>query len=395
MATANFLARAAETADVWTFTVSGTPTVTAVYSIERNGKKVSFTAAAATAASVATGLLAALNAQTGAAGEAEFTEYEFATGGSGIIVGTATTAGIPATFTVSKSGEVGTGDIAAVHTTTATSPANWDDADNWDGGTIPDDGDTANVNLDLGSVLYFGDQSGVALAALNITSSDTTQNTFGLPKVNASGGYTEDRPLALEIGATLVKIDCNATMINLNIVGDTTLEARRTGTGSGRPALLVEGADTASVFEIDNGSMGLAYYDGETLAAATVRVGQQGSLITGAGATCATITSIGSADIRGAFTTLNHGGNGTAIVRGDPAATTITGTGGRVDVRFGGTLGALSLRNCNLDKSQDLTPLTITNTTLHQNGTITDPQKTITFTNQPARGDGVTTLSAA
>jgi hypothetical protein len=357
---------------------------------------VTFTATAGTAANVATGLYTLLSAaaSTDASGEAEFTEYTWTNPSAGVLVGTAATAGIPATFTIAKSVS-GTGDIAAVHTTTATGPDNWNDANNWDTGAVPGNGDTANVNLDLGSIKYGLNQTGVALAALNITSSDTTQNTFGLPKINASGNYTEDRPLSLTIGATLIKIDCNAAMINLDIEGDTTLEARRTGTGSGRPALLIQGGDTASVFEIDNGSMGLAFYDGETATAATARVGQAGVLTTGAGATTATITSVGTEDLRGAFTTLNHGGNGTATVRGTPSATTIAGTGGRIDVRFGGTLANLSLRNCNLDKSNDLTPLEVTNTTLHQNGTITDPQKTITFTNQPARGDGVSVLSAA
>lgn len=397
MATTNGLSRAAETFDVWTITVSGTPTVTAIYSVKRNGKTVSFTVASGTAASVATGLFTLLSAAatTDASGEAEFTEYTWTNPSGGVLKATAKTSGIPADFTVTKSGEVGTGDIAAVHTTTATGPENWNDANNWDGAAIPTDSDTANVNLDLGSIKYGLDQTGIALTALNITSSQNTQNVLGLPKINATGNYTEDRPQALLIGATNIKVDCNSTLINLNIEGDATLEARRTGNGQERPALLVQGGDTASVFEIDNGSLGLAIYDGETATAATVRVGQNGKLTTGPGATTATITSVGSLDLSGTFTTLNHGGTNPAIIRGTPAATTITGTGGTIDARFGGTLTNLSLRNCTLDKSNDLTPLTITNTTLYPGGKIIDPQQTITYTNKPTIGSDVKELSAA
>lgn len=395
VATANFLFRAAETFDVWTFTVTGTITAGDTYSIKRNGKTITFTAVGTTIASITAGLLAALQETTGVAAEAEFTEYTPANPTSATITLTALTGGIPATFTAAYSA-ASTGAIAAVHTTTATGVENDNDANNWDTGSVPGNGDTANYNLDLGSVSYGLNQTGIALAAMNITSSQSTSNTFGLPKVNASGGYTQDRTRALLIGATAIRIDCNATMINLNIEGTTTLEARRTGTGlNNNPALLIQGGNGSSVFEIDNGSMGLAYYDGETATAATVRVGQNGSLVIGAGATAATITSVGTLDLSGAFTTLNHGGNNVAIVRGTPGATTITGTGGRIDARFGGTLTNLSLRNCVLDKSNDLTPLTITNTTLYPGAKIIDPQQTITYTNKPTLGSDVKELSAA
>lgn len=388
VATANWLSRAGATADVWTNTIGGTVAINDVFNVTRNGRTVSFTATAATVANVTAGLEAALNASE----YPEFTEYTW-TSTSTTVIGTADTEGIPATFTVSKSSASGTTSIA--HTTTATGVNNWNDANNFDTGSVPGSGDTANVNLDLGSILDGFAQSAVDLAALNIFSAGSTSNTIGRPRTNP-GGYTEDRPLDLHIEATAVKIETGSPRIKLHLEGTTTLEARRTGSGleTGIPALLLRGGDASSTFEIGDGQMGLAFFDGEALTATKVYVGQNGSCWGGGGAVATTIDTVGTLDWSGTFTTLNVG-NGTAIIRGTPGATTITGTGGRIDARFGGTLGTLELRNCIFDKSNDLTPLTITSTTLYPGAQIIDPHRTITYTNKPALGAGVKQLSAA
>lgn len=393
VSTCNWLARAAETYDQWDFTAAGTINIGDVHSVKRNGKTVSFTATAGTAANIATGLYTALSAQTNVASEPEFTEYTWTNPSSGVLRCVANTGGIPATFTTSVTGS---GTNTAVHTTTATGPGNWDDANNWDTASVPGNGDTANVNLDLGSVLYGTAQSSVTLAVLNIFSSGTTQNQVGLPKINASGNYTEDRQRELYIGATDVKVECGSAFVNLRLVGTTAVEGRRTGRGQqeGTPALLIYGGDSSSTYEINNGSLGLGFFDGQTATGSYVRIGQSGECKGGGAATMATISNVGQLDHAGPSTTILQGG-GQAILRGASPPTTLTGTGGNIDCRLSGTITTLSLRDCLLDKSNDLSALTITTTTLNPGGRIRDPQQTITYTNKPALGAGVKELSAA
>lgn len=328
---------------------------------------------------------------------AEFTAFTWAAGTTTTFTATAVTAGVDSAIAVSRV-TASTGTFAIATTVAATGPNFWDNVNNWDTGSVPAAGDTANVNLSLGSVLYALDQNTVTLAALNIYTSSPTQNTLGLPPVNAAG-YTEYMDQYLKIGATACKIDADVGRIKINFGSvATSTEVRRTGTSPDQPtpAVLLKGTSTSNVLDVVSGSVGAAYYDGDSFAAATITVGSAGTLVLGSGvSTATTITSLGTLVSNGVFTTLYVVG-GQAAVNGSPGATTIDVSGGTLTCAFSGTAAAVLVGPGTLDATQDISARTFTDTTIRQGGQILDlPQATITYTNGVTRASGVVNLQAA
>src|SRR5262245_20442321 len=188
MATANWLARANPRSQVANLRLGGTIKVRDVFEVTIDGKTVSYSATGTTVASVCTGLAAALEAST----ITEFAAVAW-TDGTTTVLGTGT-AGVPFTATVETTESNGAAADAQTFVlstpTTATGPNNWNDTVNWDTAAVPVNGDTVNVNLSLGSVLYGLDQSAVTLTALTVYTTSQTQNTMGLPAINTDG-YTE------------------------------------------------------------------------------------------------------------------------------------------------------------------------------------------------------------
>jgi len=391
--TANWLARAKAVAKVYTFTAGGTWQAGDTAWVEINGKRITFTATTTTATHMITGLLALLQANTV---PTEFSAITWVSPTSTTITGTGVTAG--QNFIADGDKTTGaSGTFSESVTTAATGPNNWADVNNWDTAAIPVTGDSANVNLSLGSVLDGLDQNAVTLASLNIYTTSQTSNTLGLPVINAAG-YTECLDQYLKISATAWVIDANSPRVKVNF-GSVAFsgEVRQSGSAPDQPtpAVLLKGTNTSNVLDC-NGTVGFAYYYGEAGAAATITNGPNGNLTLGAGVTTATtVTNLGTIVSNGTFTSLYNVGNGIAMVNGAPGATTIDVAGGTLECKIAGTTANVLVGPGTLNATNDATPRTFTNTTLRPGGVINDlANPTITYTNRVTRASGVTALTA-
>lgn len=395
MAVYNWLGRAAARAQVSTVTPSGTIEVGDIFYCTINGKSISFTATGTTVANVVAGLVAAWNAS-------EITEFAAitATDSTTHMTLTADTAGVPFVVTVSTTesngGAADAQSISTATTTTATGPNNWNDANNWDGATIPTTGDTANVDLSLNSVLYGLDQNTVTLASLYVYTSRFTTNTLGLPSSNENG-YTEYLDQYLKISATSCVIDADSPRIKLDFgSAANATEIRRTGTSTEfpTPAVLIKGTNIGNTMDVVSGSVGLAYYEGESYNAASLTTAQGATVNCGTGAAITDTVSTGQTVFKGTGTNFQTDG-GTAEILGTPGFSTLTCSDGQTLVKFGGTVVDVVVGPGTIDTTGDVTPRTFTNCTIEQGGQIIDPNETITYTNGFQPGDGVSSLQAA
>lgn len=392
MAVCNWLARALARAQLVTITFALTWAASDTATVTINGKSITYTSASTSTTTIATGLYTLLAAST----ITEFAAITWANPSNGVITATGTTAGVPFTLTATEV-TVGNGTCTAVVTTAATGPTFWSDPLNWDGGASPVTGDTANVNLSLGSVLDGLDQNAVTLASLNIYTTSSTSNTLGRPVLNAAG-YTEYLEQYLKISATAWVIDANSPRVKVDF-GSVAFsgEVRQSGSAPDQPtpAVLLKGTSTSNVLDC-NATVGFAYYYGEVGAAATITNGPNGNLTLGAGVTTATtVTNLGTIISNGIFTTLYQSG-GIATVNGAPGATTIDVSGGVLQARMSGTTINVLVGPGTLDATQDVTARTFTNTTIRPGGVINDlSRQTITRTNGTLVTSSVTSLQAA
>jgi hypothetical protein len=395
MAVNNWLSRALARAQLETITIANTWATNDIANVTINGKTVSFTATAGTVANVTTGLLAALVAST----IVEFTEITWASSGAGTITGTSITAGVPFTLTTSET-TAGDGTVTRATTTAATGPNHWDDVNNWSAGTIPADTEDVNVDLSRGSIYYGLPQSAIEPATLLIYSPARTQNTLGLPRQNALG-YTEYRATKLLIGPAACTIDTDSPRVIVDFGTDqVACVVLRSGQGSSdgtTPATLLCGNNVANTWEVVQGSVGFAMFDDEVVTGTTMQLNSQAVVRAGTGCNVTTVTSAGQTDYRGTATSLTSNGNLTTV-RGSTAFTNLTAEGGDIDYRSSGTVTNASAggrRAGTIDCSQDLTGRTFTNTTLKRNGTINDPNRTITYTNKVTIDSTVSQVTAA
>lgn len=391
MATPNWLARALARSQVVTLTPGGTIEVGDLFNVTINGKTLSYAATGTTVASVCTGLAAALTAS-------EIAEFAAITWADATTTVTGTgVAGVPFTVTVAtteSNGAVADAQTFVLATTiTATGPNHWSDVNNWDTGAIPVNGDTVNVNLELGSILYGLDQSAVTVAALYI--SGNTQNTVGLPKVNA-GGWTEYLEDYLKIGATICRSDTTSNRVKLNFGSvEANFEGRRTGGSPDgtTPPLLIRGTSANNVFDFVTGTAGVAYYDNETAAGATLTIGQAAQVTTGAGANFANTESSGTVLSNGTGTNWKTAA-GLAEIRGTPSFSLLDCNGGTTYGNFSGLVNDVVVGPGILDCSNDNSSRTFEDTMLMEGGQIIDPNQTINYTNGITLGDDVQKVAA-
>ena len=387
MPTTNWLPRAAKTTEVLTGAITADDAAT-TYTLTRNGKTVSVVGQGSVSLTAAA-LVAAWNAST----ELDLSEQTAANPSSGTITLTMDTAGVPSgTTTLTVSGGTGTR-TALSATTAATGPTFADDANNWSGAAVPT---TEDVQIDLsrGSILYGLGFAAGTLNSLYIFSPSPTQNTIGLPDVNAAG-YLEDRTKAATKPATATKIECESPFIrwNYGATANNTEVRKANGLSQGTPAVLLSGTSTSNVCEILSGSVGLAFFPDESYAAANVRVSENATVIQGPnGGTITTITSIGTLELNGTFGTLNQFG-GSSIIEGTATPTLVYVRNSECNYRAGDAT-AFKVGNGAINCNNDLTPFTITTLTLEPGGRLPDKFQRATITTL-VRGTGVEEISAA
>lgn len=387
MTTTNWQPRAAKVTEVKTASVD-TYNAAGTYVLTRNGKTVSVIAQGSVAATAAA-LVAAWNLST----EVELTEQTAANPSGGTITLTMDESGVPSgtcSLTVSGGGTV----TNFSTTTAATGPYHADNAANWSNAANPT---TEDVQIDLarGSMLYGLDSFAAGtLNSLYIFSASRTQNTIGLPELNAAG-YVEDRAKRALKAATTTKIECDSPLIRWDYsnVANTTEVRKSGGLVQGVPSVLLAGSSASNVCETLVGSVGLGFYADESYVGTAARLSAQATVIQGPNSTVTTFTSIGTLEINGAFTTLNQEG-GVSIVEGT-ATPTITLSGPCVcDYRAGSPTALTAGNGGTFMMDGDLTPITAGTVTINRGGKIVDKFRRLTITSL-VRGSDVQELSAA
>lgn len=397
MATMSWVGRAAATADVWTYTVGGTVEIGDIFILTIGGKSLSVSATTTSAATTATEIATAWNAlDSGLYPEFSRITAAATSGGAGTL--TADDEGVP--FTVSASTTESNGGAADAQTfgvsnsTVATGPNYWSNANNWSGGALPANGDTAYLQgIDV-PVKYGLDQSAVTLAALYIDADFTA--AVGLPEENADGGatYYEYREQYLKVGATSLVVGRGSSgqgsgLLRINTgTAQTDLLLYRTGSSevSDVPAFWWKGTHAANTVSVLRGDLGIAVRGGEVATVVTLKVGYETGETTdstvrvGLGVTLTTLEMQGgTVELQAAATTITKSG-GSLEILGSAAYTTLNNWRGEVVYRSSGTITTLNTSG-RVDFSRDMRARTVTSTVAYAGAEILDPQSTVTWTN--------------
>ena len=155
---------------------------------------------------------------------------------------------------------------------------------------------------------------------------------------------------------------------------------------TGVPTILWKGTHASNTLSVSKGSVGVAWYAGETATVATLSVGYRtnqagdATVVMGAGCTLTTINqSGGSLETSSAVTTMNQRGGTWSHMAG--AVTTANLDGGSCRYRATATLTTVVVGVAELDFRQDPRARTVTNCDLNKGATLRDPGSTVTFTN--------------
>jgi hypothetical protein len=393
MATRTWIGSAQLAAQVTSWALAGTWEATDVIIFTIGTRSFSLVAG-----STNTTTIAALMASTwNALNATNYLEFSAMTASSNTATFTLTgdTAGVPFTVTISTT-ETGGGaadaqtidgstSSAGVDSTACSSPNHWSLAANWAEGAVPVNSDDVVIDRGSVSIKYGLAQSAVTLTSLTVTNNFT--GDIGLPTRN-SIGYEEYRATQLAISATTMNIGTQGgrgsgrLKINNGSVA-TTVNVYNTGTPSeqGLAAFLWKGTNASNVLNVFGGSVGVATFSGETAVIATLRQTAGQSTCT-AGTTLTTIDKTGGTlTIESAATTITNGG-GDITINGTGAVTTINAREGTVNYNSTGTVTNLNVYDGGgasfnaINKAR-----TVTNCQVTSGGTLTDSNKTVTWTN--------------
>jgi len=313
--------------------------------------------------------------------------------GSGLTGGSSPDAAVATT----TPGSAGDPTLANATTTSATGPNHFDNADNWSGGAVPvDSDDIVFENSDV-DCKYGLSQTSVSPASTTVKMSYTGK--IGLPRKN-SNGYIEYRTTYLTIGDSgdgvtntveigegtgagsgRLKISTNDSQTILNVLN--------TGQGaeSGIPALLWKGTHASNVANLQKGSVGIAFFDGESATLSDLNVNYVTNvtgdvqLRCGDGLTLTTVDMAGGqVTLESAATTINQY-NGELTHRSGNI-TTLTIDGGTYFEEAANTTTTLLVGSDGVyDCRRNLKSRTITNISLHERSAFHDPFGTVTASN--------------
>jgi hypothetical protein len=307
----------------------------------------------------------------------------------------------PFTLTATES-TAGTGTATAAQVTAATGPHHVNNADNWSGGAVPVDSDdvvyddgtvdclyalSALTAVSLASFVRRGSYTGkIGLATLN-------QDNPALPFYEYLTQYLTlgDSGDAVTTTFTL-ESDGGRTFID-NGDGQAVFNVRSKGSGRENPnvpSILLKGTHASNTLDLQAGDVGVAFYDGEAAALATIRVSYltdrvgDAKLVCGDGVTLTTIVQTGGEvviDSNVVTVTVETG----QIQIGDRAAPTVTTLnldGGTGLYRGGGTLTTLNVGAGGvIDFRAGTKPVTVTTANLYAGSSYYDIQGRVTHTN--------------
>lgn len=376
MPTATWLGRQKKRKQIRTFQVTAYDAAT-TYGLgvpDSSGPTVT-TIAAGSANATATALVAAWNAIAAA----PFNRAT-ASASTDTVTLTARTAGEPFTvagFVVAGTGTMGTG----TDSTTNQSPNDVNDAVNFSTGAVVANGDTLVFDNNDVDVLYNLGASANTPDAINVFG--TWNAGLGLPKLNRLGNYFEYRSRYLTLKATTVNIgspDGSGPNLYMHDNGATAGTWNIWGTGSNPeaevPCALLLGSSASNALNVMGGSVGIAFFAGETANFSGGLNITGGTVTCGTGVTLSGITqSSGTLDTSSALGAVAQQGGSHVHRAGN--ITTLTINGGTFELRANAALTITNMTigdGATLDLSLCDAAITVTNTaTLKGAWTINDP----------------------
>jgi len=371
--------------EVKTLVVGGVAAAGQIYTATMNGKSVSYTAILGdTNATIATELSALLSSTNSV--PPEFNEAGYTDSGTGTITMTANSAGVPLTITTSATG---TGTFVTTTTTAATGPNFWDNAGNWDTGTVPVTGDSVYLRKSSVDILYGTDQSGVTLALLDVDGTYTGK--IGLPDFNANG-YVEYRNTFLKISATTAYCGRGTSSgpgrFRWNVgANQTTFKIYGTGTpDDGTPAAIeFVGTHASNSISVQRGTLAIGLKPTTAATVLTLAIGSRDNPNSDAAVYCGYNVTLGTLNQNGGTVEVWNGlttanlTDGTLNAYGG-AFTTINNDSGTVNYDTSGTCGTYTGgTNSLLDCSRVSASRTFTTASFNANSSFRDPAKTVTF----------------
>lgn len=301
----------------------------------------------------------------------------------------------PTVTTATSTPGHGAGGMTQTVVVVATGPNHWDNANNWEDGSVPVTGDAVHIFSAEYAIKYGLAQSAVLLSGLYVHSSANGVQ-IGLSTWNDEG-YVEYRGTHLQVGATIVEVERCSGLVRLDTgSGQTTVVVHDTAarTESDIPSFCWIGTHTSNVFTVNKGDVGVAYFPAQTSHLATLRqVG--GILDCGKGLNLADGTvdfQGGTGTIRSNIGTLTMHGQEGDLTLYESSITAATIHSSQFIWMGSGTIATCALGSCGkLSAHKDARPKTITNMTYDvAGGTLYDYAQSITFTYEPLYGTGLT-----
>lgn len=355
------------------------------YTVVINGKSVSYTAGASTAADVVSGLQAAI----AASGGAEFSTMTAS--GTTTLILTGNNPGEPTTITASATGGI-TATVTA--TTAATGPNHFNNASNWVGGALPSAGDDLVFEDSTYGVLYaledttnYGD----------ITIDSTFTGEIGLPVQNATG-YREYRPRFLKLGdgtssyaltvglgtgrqPPRVFIDANAA--------DVTAKIYNSGQGiSDEMPVIIRNTGGASTLDVYSGKVHIDADSSGSLTTLRITPADGGTnnvyvLIDETVAAGAIIQTGGTLEVRGSASSIDASNNAQArfvLAAACPVIVVANGATVYWESTAGITTSISVHARGSVDFARNVSAKTVAAAALYASGSITDPLGIVTWT---------------
>lgn len=413
-ATKTWIGNAAAVPQISTITVANTWATADTATVTINGKALVVTIGAnVTTAQVATAIKEAFMASkrldgtastdaTSNAGGAQFGEFMemSATVSGSVVTLIGVTPGKPVTLAVSES-TAGSGTLALATPQSASGPNHWDNAKNWDSGTVPASDDIVVFRDSAVSCLY-----GLPNATLEVTFNvyQSYEGQIGLPVVNTdnrSAPYYEYRQRYVRLddagggsdiahrfglgkdgkGSPLINVK-HSTVKCSPIVYNT----GKPPAGSASKALNLCCTANTSTLNIMDGSVDYGSQDSGTSAFQTVtQNGGDSRGIAGMVATGNINHNGGTSTVGGTTAIIVVARGGTIRIENQTGQVAITTfNAATIEYLSVATISSFTSNGGTLDARGDAGDFTITSTTLTRPTKIIDPYRRITFTNAAA-----------
>lgn len=308
---------------------------------------------------------------------------------------TSTVPGQPFTFTYSCGGGVTGPTTDSTNSVASSGPKDASVVANYSTGALPSASDE----------LWFDDASNgpefglTALSAIALSKVVFTENFSGnvgrAPRVEVGrttyieyrAQYLQLKPenssatILVDCVSQLMRLDCQTFQTNLQVINTSQVSGN-----VGAPILCFKGSHASNAVIVDRGSVGLAYYPGETCVVSTLRMGYvdqidtDAQVVIGLGCTLGTVTMTGgNLNSSIGLTTLNQRAGSTTI---KGTITTATIYAGRFSYVGSGTITTLTIhRDAEAYFNESNQARTVTNTTVYPSATWQDPGATVTHTN--------------